>query len=216
MVLRFNDAPLQQLIETKFLGIIIHQNLNWSSHIQHATSKIQKTKYIFYKLRYLFSLKTLRIVYFSLVHSHISFGLPIYGATYTTTLNQLQTAQNSIIRIMLFAKRHDSVTFAYPLLNITTATQELQLRTAILTYKLLKGIIWLSNVNLTLKIPRRDTRLASQTHLHVPHVRTNYGLHSFVYRSSILWNTIPISIRSSITLPVFKSLYRIHLMNAST
>lgn len=45
-------------------------------------------------------------MYYSLVHSHISYGVPVHGIMYTTILNTPQIAKNSIIRIiMLFAKK---------------------------------------------------------------------------------------------------------------
>lgn len=211
MALRLNNIQLQQVKETKFLGIIIDQNLNWSKHINHVISKVRNTVRIFYHLRYLFPLKTLRILYHSFVHSHILFGLTIYGSTYTTNLNSLQIAQNSILRIMFFTKNHDSIAFAYSLLDILTVRQELKFRLSVLTYKLLKGTIILPHIKLCLQVPRRDTRSSSQGYLNIPHIRTNYGLFSFAYQSSMLWNTIDQSIRLSPSLPLFKSRYRLHL-----
>lgn len=142
----------------KNLGNHIHQNLNWSKHIKHVITKIRSTNRIFFHLRYLFPLKTLRILCFSFVHSHILFGLAIYGLTYTTQLNALQVAQNSIVRIIVCAKNHDSISFAYPLLNILTIHREVKLRISILAYKLLKRTIVLPYIQLYLETPCRDTR----------------------------------------------------------
>lgn len=45
IVLLFDDGPPQQLTELKLLGLLIQRNLNWSSHIQHSTSKLPKSRY---------------------------------------------------------------------------------------------------------------------------------------------------------------------------
>ena len=37
-----NKVPIQQVDNTKFLGVIIDDNLNWSNHISYINSKIAK------------------------------------------------------------------------------------------------------------------------------------------------------------------------------
>ena len=40
--LGINKVPIQQVDNTKFLGVIIDDNLNWSNHISYINSKIAK------------------------------------------------------------------------------------------------------------------------------------------------------------------------------
>ena len=37
-----HKVPIQQVDNTKFLGVIIDDNLNWSNHISYINSKIAK------------------------------------------------------------------------------------------------------------------------------------------------------------------------------
>ena len=37
-----NKVPIQQVDNTKFVGVIIDDNLNWSNHISYINSKIAK------------------------------------------------------------------------------------------------------------------------------------------------------------------------------
>ena len=46
-----NDVPLERKKTTKFLGVIIDENLNWNNHIRHVTNCISRNVGILYKLK---------------------------------------------------------------------------------------------------------------------------------------------------------------------
>ena len=46
-----NNIPIQQVDSTKFLGVIIDDDLNWSNHISYINSKIAKGIGIFCRAR---------------------------------------------------------------------------------------------------------------------------------------------------------------------
>ena len=50
-----NKVPIQQVDNTKFLEVIIDDNLNWSNHISYINSKIAKGIVILCRARKLFS-----------------------------------------------------------------------------------------------------------------------------------------------------------------
>ena len=50
-----NKVPIQQVDNTKFLGVIIDDNLNWSNHISYINSKIAKLIGIICRARKFFS-----------------------------------------------------------------------------------------------------------------------------------------------------------------
>ena len=54
-----NKIPIQQVDNTKFLGRIIDDNLNWSNHIYYINSKIAEGIGIIYRARKFFSKSTL-------------------------------------------------------------------------------------------------------------------------------------------------------------
>ena len=43
-----NKVPIQQVDNTKFLGVIIDDNLNWSNHISYINSKNSKRNWYFF------------------------------------------------------------------------------------------------------------------------------------------------------------------------
>jgi len=74
-----------QLIEkkkiTNFLGFTVDQHLDWSKHVNKILTKIHSGIYALSKMSFYCNLSTLRNIYFSYIHSHISFGICLFGAT---------------------------------------------------------------------------------------------------------------------------------------
>lgn len=63
----------------KLLGITIDNNLNWIPHIETLLQKLSKNLYVFRQLKKCLNLEVLRMAYFSLFHSHITYGILLWG-----------------------------------------------------------------------------------------------------------------------------------------
>lgn len=104
-----DDQILEQTSTTKFLGLIIDEHLTWDAHINHVLKKISNGIFALYRMSKISSTQTLRTIYFSLIQSHIQFGIGIYGATTKANLDKILLVQKKAIRIMLGLSRRDTV-----------------------------------------------------------------------------------------------------------
>ena len=50
-VIKIDNTELERVKKTKFLGIILDQNLTWSEQISYISDKISKTIGVMYKIR---------------------------------------------------------------------------------------------------------------------------------------------------------------------
>ena len=66
------NTLINQVLETKFLGVIIDQHLFWKSHFNFVPKKISKTGGIIAKAYFYLSSKTLPTLYYSLVYPHLT------------------------------------------------------------------------------------------------------------------------------------------------
>jgi len=82
----------------KFLGIHIDESLSWKHHINKVTKKISSANYIINKVKNILPKSSLRNLYSSLIHSHINYGLPIWGSA--RNLNSVFKLQKRSIRII--------------------------------------------------------------------------------------------------------------------
>ena len=72
---KFSGYSLTKSQQTKYLGIFVDENLNWDAHIKSICNKLSHISGIFYKLRRLISQDALIVLYYSLVQSHLTYGL---------------------------------------------------------------------------------------------------------------------------------------------
>ena len=100
--LMLNSIPLKPADSVKFLGVILDNKLNWTTHIDEIYSKLIKLTSLFYKLRNKLPPNILKDIYFSMIHSKLIYGIEIYANTYATHLEKLITLNNKILRILQF------------------------------------------------------------------------------------------------------------------
>ena len=70
--LNIDDSIITEQTETKFLGIIVDNQLNWKAHIKHITNKVSKSVAILRLLRYIFPKNILETLCQSLTHSYFN------------------------------------------------------------------------------------------------------------------------------------------------
>ena len=78
--IRINDTEIEKKRTTKFLGVQIDDKLNWKDHISHICNKVSKTIAILRKVRSVFRLNVLKMIYMSLIYSHINYCILIWSS----------------------------------------------------------------------------------------------------------------------------------------
>ena len=96
-----NGVDIVRVSSCKFLGIIIDDKLKWSEHITHLQSKISKSLYALNRSKRLVPQKYLKTIYDTLVHSHISYGITLWGSTFKSYLNKIQILQKKAVRFIM-------------------------------------------------------------------------------------------------------------------
>jgi len=71
----FNYKLITTLPKTKFLGIYIHNSINWSCLIEYIIPKLGAAYYIVKSIKPFMPLNTLKTIYYSYFNAIISYGL---------------------------------------------------------------------------------------------------------------------------------------------
>ena len=100
-VLRLNNATLKKSNEVKYLGVLLDNKLDFKKHIKSVAAKLTKFTGLFYKLRFILSIKQLVLVYKSFVQPVIQYGVLIYGTASKTILKFIEVKIKQISRIFL-------------------------------------------------------------------------------------------------------------------
>jgi len=88
---------IHRVNSTKYLGMHLDHELNWDTHISKLESKLSCYSGIFYRIREYLSTNELKMMYFSLVYSHLKYAIGAWGSATKTNLHRLNTIHNKII-----------------------------------------------------------------------------------------------------------------------
>ena len=103
-----NSPPISPIIlgtsqvletaSTKFLGVILDNRLSFKNHTNHILSKLSKSVGVLYKLSHYLPLNILKLLYQTMVHPYISYGIEAWYATYKNATHKLLITQKRAIR----------------------------------------------------------------------------------------------------------------------
>ena len=82
IIIRFSEKKIKRESCVKSLGILSDTNLSWKYHVADRSKKLSRATGMFYKIRHLVPLEILKILYYSLFCSFISYGIAVWGFTH--------------------------------------------------------------------------------------------------------------------------------------
>src|SRR5436190_3932241 len=115
-----DNNTIDQIENTKFLGLHFDINLSWNKHIDHIIKRISSGLYALKRMSFFCELSVLKTIFYAHIQSHISYGIGVYGATSNKNLDRILILQKKAIRIMLKLKQDDSVKQYFSELQIFT------------------------------------------------------------------------------------------------
>lgn len=118
--LEVENQILEMKQSVKFLGLIIDNQLSWTQHVDSICRKLSSGLFALRKMSFYCDIDTLIMLYYAYIHSHIQFGLQVYGGTSHSNLERILIAQKKAIRIMLKLKNYESCREKFRELKILT------------------------------------------------------------------------------------------------
>ena len=175
--------------QVKYLGLIIDEHLTWEVHLTNLQFKLNRTIGMLSKIRHYVSLETLKVLYFSIFHSHLIYGCQIWGQVLNTNLSK---TQNKALRIICFKNRTASSNPLYSDLKILRYHDYVELLNCLFVYDLTKSLLPKAfQVILKYVDHKYSTRSFAKKHLQLPLVKsTKYGLKSITYNAINTWNKL--------------------------
>ena len=192
--------------ETKYLGILIDDNLKWDSQIKNIQGKVSRALGLLkYAKRYV-PLGMLNSMYKGIVEPHFNHCCSVWGSCGTTRLNKLQRLQNRATRIVTDS---DFDTSAAPLiqdLGWPTIEQLIHRETSTITYKCLNQLAPAYLSGCFSKLSDSHTRVLRNSGTDVqPRMRTSNGQKCFAYRGAKVWNDLDSETKLACNIQCFKS-----------
>ena len=84
----------------KLLGVLFDEYLSFQDHISSLCVKISKSLFCLNRIKNFVDQHSLKMLYYAMVHSHMSYCLNVYGSANTTHLQCLRVKQKEAIRVI--------------------------------------------------------------------------------------------------------------------
>ena len=97
--LQFNGVTIERTPHFNFLGIVINENLNWTDHITHLSSKINPVVGLLRRLKYQLPTKILKMIYNSLILSRLHYGNILWGGQPASLIKLNKKALRAIANV---------------------------------------------------------------------------------------------------------------------
>ena len=176
----------------KYLGIYIDENLNWNTHLAELKPKLSRAVGMLSKLRHFVDKDTLRMVYYGIFSSILSYGAQIWGQ-HNSVSKKLQVLQNKALRIMHFEPPRTSASPLLKISNILKFNDIVNLQNFLYAHDSLKDALPTAlRGKLDILDHSHDTRLvAANVQLKRPRSNTVlYGSKSIINKAIDIWNSI--------------------------
>ena len=194
IVLKLNGTKIFESPKIKYLGVILDSRLCWNHHINELTKKLNRAIGMIYKIRHNCTPKVLVSLYFTLFHSHLSYGLLVWGKSNDRYLSKIFLLQKKVIRAITFSdfKAHTATIFKN--LNILQLKDLVNYKTISMMWDFEHNTLPNSLASLfTLReeIHNRNLRDKNKNKIYTAHRFNNrYGFDSFTRHGAILLNKV--------------------------
>ena len=212
----YEDILLENVENEKLLGIYIDNSLSWSEQINHMVSKISSRLGLLSRLRTYLPMEGLIMYYNGYILPLFDYCCTIWGETTYSNVERLFKLQKRAARIILNAKYDVSSSSLFHKLGWLTIQKRIEYHKGVLMFKCVNKTapdylcnLFISCTNAT----RYSLRSAEHGNLFVPRPNSNFMKRTFHYSGTILWNSLPTSLKSMQNIDTFKIKYMQYLMN---
>ena len=108
-----NNMQIIRTTVVKYLGVKLNDSLNFKNHLSTLQSKIARSMSILFRLRQFMPRSVLLMLYYSFVHAHLLYALPIWASTYPTYLKKTASTSKQGDKIISRIQPRESTTKHY-------------------------------------------------------------------------------------------------------
>ena len=213
--LQIDHTYIERVTEMKFLGMILQNDLSWTSHINEKCKKISQVLAIMTKLKHELPSNTLKTIYNALIEPHLNYGLIVWAnPNQNATPNRPLLLQKRALRIINKEKYNSHTDPLFKSSKLLKLPDLYKLKCSVLFHKKIKNI--LPNYHRSQLLTRaeympnnRPTR--QQRDIYIHSTTTNLDKRLLNYAVGTIWNTLSDSIKSKNHLS--KGSFSKHLKN---
>ena len=206
MQISINGTVINKVTETSFLGLIIDNKLSFKNYIKQTENKVSRGLYALRSAKHILPRKHLKLLYYALIASHLSYGIIYWNSTSKQHLHRLNVLQKKAIRIITSAQYNAPSAPLFQRENILPLDKIYSLELHKLMYKFNHNLLPTPNPEVFSVAPpthtyatrhRQTNPMGSRMHRH------HLSHKSFVHTGPQLWNRLSLETKNINTLKTF-------------
>ena len=137
--LRLGDEIVKRVKSTRFLGLIVDEQLNWKGHLDRLKSKMKCGLGMLVRSNMHLTARAKKLLYYGQVHSHLCYGIGVWGPMINKgQMHELKSIQSKCLKLINPAISSDQ---RLSKLNVLSIEQLIELEQCKLGYKLCNGLL---------------------------------------------------------------------------
>lgn len=193
-----NGIPINKTSQARYLGLVIDDTLTWKPHIDYIKKTLIPYIYVLRQTRYLMPMNTKLSLYYSYIHSHLSYMSAIWGYANTTYQRQLQVLQNKAIRNLFWQEYRDAQTDTndlYQRHSILKVDKITMFDSMMIIHKMKHGLMK-NHIELSTFRQTHNYNTRRGSDFIIPIARTNILYNSSLVKGLSQYNTLPRTLRN--------------------
>ena len=216
--IKIEDMVIERTESINFLGILIHESLDWKYHIANVSSKISRSIGVLSKTKSFLPRNVLLSIYNAIILPHLNYCNEIWGKTYKVHINKLYILQKRAMRHITKSDFRSSSLPLFIKLKCLPIFDLVRLNILVFMFKYQKGLLPTLFHNMfktNSSFHSYQTRL--RDNLRTPTIHSTIRSHSIRFTGVHEWNSINNDLKSSTTLTRFRTLFkRLTFVNLSS
>jgi len=202
---------------SKYLGIILDEKLDWKEHIIELNKKLTKTVQAFKIVSRYLSNESKYKIFYAYFHSRVQYGSELYCTANTNAMKSVQIKQNRALKALFHKDFYTPTPKLHNDLKIAMVNDTCEINTLKLVHKIQNGKApeafdgyFIQNKD----IPGRRQGTRQDEDLSTHQFKTPITQKTFKYRGAKLWNSVDKAVQNTETTKTFgKSLAQSRIAN---
>ena len=206
--IKIDDQIIKRVDHTKSLGLTIDDHHSWCKHVDEICKKVSSAIGALKRVRPFISKETAIQIYNALIMPHFDYCSPVWDCLSGYLSDKLQKLQNRAARIITKSRFDTSSDHLLSTLDWVRLFLRRKKQKALMMFKSMNGLA--PEYLQSLFSQRRSVYNLrdSEGKLTLPKPSTNYLKRSFSYSGAMLWNNMPKSLKTAISVNHFKQLIK--------
>ena len=203
--IKIGENIIEETDFIKFLGIHIDNHLTFRYHINEISIKLSKSVGLLYKLNKFLPTNILKIIYSSLIHPYLIYGVEAWHGTFKNLTNKIFVLQKKAIRAVNSLDFNEHTNEYFISNEIMKLEDQYKYQISNYTFQLLNSNIDEEITSIIMnnqEAHSHDTRHGKM--LKIPRVIRTMSKNNIIYIGPKVWNSLPNNVKDVNSLYKFK------------